>query len=45
MLKDWEILSGHGHRWATDELSLSETGLAGDQNTKQIGSFQVQFFG
>ena len=31
MVTDWTILSSHDHRWATDELALSETGLTGNQ--------------
>ena len=34
---DRKIISGHDHRWTTDELSLSETGLAGD--TRQNRTF------
>ena len=37
MVTDWTILSSHDHRWATDELSLSKTGLADYQ--KQIQTF------
>ena len=28
----WKIISGHDHHWATDELSLSKIGLAGNKN-------------
>ena len=27
----WKKVSSHYHLWATEELSLGETGLAGDQ--------------
>ena len=42
MVIGWKIISGHDNCWVADELSLSETRLAGDQ--EQNGSFQVQFF-
>ena len=31
MVMGWKNISGHGDRWATDELYLSETRLSGNQ--------------
>ena len=40
----WKLLSGYDHNWATDELSLSETGMAGDQKTNKQTNKQNQTF-